>query len=144
MCIRDRHRIGFDPPVIKEQEIRLVGDQDEIAKPSISQTLEKADAYEKIKKAIEILGSPDPKIYRADLQLAAASLAQLSLSNSEITSVLADMQTLLRSIDDMSISDIDKVRNDLISILPEESRSVQSRYTHALDLTKEVTRKLSF
>lgn len=138
------HRIGFDPPVIKEQEIRLGGEQDKISAPSLSQTIENTDAYIQIKNAIKVLGAQSPKLHIEKLQLATSSLAQLSLYRPELSPLLTEMQAMLRSIDVMSSSDISKVRNALIDILPEESQKVVSRYSNTLDLTKEVTRKLSF
>lgn len=138
------HRIGFDPPIIKEQEIRLEGDQDKIGDPSKLATIDRDDAYEKIKKAIEVLGGSNPSEHLQELQVAATSLAQISLDRPEILSVLTDMQRLLRSVDNVETTQVEKVRSSLIDILPEESQSVKSRYNNALDLTKEVTRKLSF
>ncbi len=138
------HRIGFDPPIIKELEVRLEGDQDKIGDPSELATIDKADAYAKIKKAIEVLGAPDPTQHLQELQVAATSLAQISLDRPNLLSVLADMQSLLRAIDNARSYELEKMRNSLIGILPQESQSVKSRYNNALDLTKEVTRKLSF
>ena len=65
------HRIGFDPPPIKEDK-RLTGDLKEIGNYSKNETLEKKDEYENMRKAIarlEVLLDSDLKITKADRDL---------------------------------------------------------------------------
>ena len=65
------HRIGFDPPPIKEDK-RLTGDLKEIGNYSKNETLEKEDGYINMQKAVarlEVLLDTDLKITKADRQL---------------------------------------------------------------------------
>lgn len=65
------HRIGFDPPPIKEDK-RLTGDLKEIGNYSKKETLEKEDDYENMRRAVarlEILLDAYLKITKADRDL---------------------------------------------------------------------------
>jgi hypothetical protein len=65
------HRIGFDPPPIKEDK-RLTGDLKEIGNYSKNETLEKEDEYENMRKAVarlEVLLDSDSKITKTDQDL---------------------------------------------------------------------------
>lgn len=65
------HRIGFDPPPIKEDK-RLTGDLKEVGNYSKSETLEKEDDYENMRKAVarlEVLLDSDLRITKADRDL---------------------------------------------------------------------------
>lgn len=65
------HRIGFDPPPIKEDK-RLTGDLKEIGNYSKFEAMEKEDLYEHIQKAVarlEILLGSDRKVTKADRDL---------------------------------------------------------------------------
>jgi len=138
------HRIGFDPPVIKEETLRLSGDRDEIIDPSLITDRNTEDEFAAIKTVIEQLGSEDLSTAKVLLSSVMRPLASLSLEHPEVLPILSKIDLLVLEEDDVTMTDLLDTRRLLISVLPEGLRPVQASPYNAHHITKTVAQKMTF
>ena len=134
------HRIGFDPPPIKETEKRLTGKQDQVTAPVTSSEKDKIDAYEVIKECILTLGKVDTD-YSEALQNVSQSLAVLAIDRIEVLPVLSLIQSSMRNHE--SIINRNHIRSELIKILPTAVENVHKNERYSHEITRHVAKKIS-
>ncbi len=129
------HRIGFDPPIIKENEKRLSGDLDEINPLSSDLSYEKSDLYLPIKEIIQQITTQD-KINEQQYKRLIKSLSTLALSRPEILPVLSQIQSSSQNYS------AEEIRKMLIRIIPEKDEELVENGVFSLDLTKRVAKEI--
>ncbi|ASV30644.1 tryptophan-rich sensory protein [Maribacter cobaltidurans] len=134
------HRIGFDPPPIKEDK-RLTGELKEIGNYSKNEALEKEELFANMQKAVtrlEMLLESTGTISRQDRQLfdrAGNELARLAIE--EPGKYLETLQSvkLLSQSERVSRQQLQKVLKGLYGALPQKQTSprAEQRYTNQLN-----------
>jgi len=112
------HRIGFDPPVIKEQEKRLSGDLDEIENSSFSEVREQENSYLQIKQIAENITLSDPSFENQLVQLQQL-LAPLAIERPELLPLLSKLQA--QSSYDMV--EVQELQAMLLKVIPPSLRT---------------------
>ena len=112
------HRIGFDPPVIKEQEKRLSGDLDEIENSSFSEVREQENSYLQIKKIAENITTSDPSFENQLVQLQQL-LAPLAIERPELLPLLSQLQSQ-SNYDMVEVQDLQAM---LLKVIPPSLRT---------------------
>ena len=137
------HRIGFDPPSIKENELRLQGDLDEVSNPIASTIQESRDDYVIIKSLVEAMGTCDFEDATILLESARPVLAKVSLDQPETVTTLSLATQILRQqyMDENECTDL---RHQLIYLLPEEAEAISQHQQKVHEITRSVAKKLSF
>lgn len=133
------HRIGFDPPVIKEAEKRLSGEQDKVITPSQSLTIDREDDYAIIRDGIKQLGIKSSDV-RHILNSISPSLAQIAIEQPNVLPVLSMIQRALS--EDSTPEQIQMIRSLLIKILPDAIKEVKNDNIFSHNLTREVVKNL--
>jgi hypothetical protein len=112
------HRIGFDPPVIKEQEKRLSGDLDEIENSAYLTDKAQDDVYIQIKQIAESMSgeSLDLVDQLATLQ---RLLATLAIDRLEILPLLSKLQ----GYNSINQTDVEGLRSELLKVIPTSLRT---------------------
>ena len=137
------HRIGFDPPALKEVELRLTGDLDEITSPSYTLNNDHKDPFGEIKRAIELLGGRSNE-YAEVLENISAALASIAIDRPQVLPLLSLTQQLSNSTNGYSRSDIASLREGLILLLPDDAIAIPDNYKYAHEVTRSVTKKITF
>lgn len=141
------HRIGFDPPPIKEDK-RLSGDLDEVANFYKKETLESEDRYAFMRQSISIL---EERIYdngklrvedKAAFAKAGEELAILAIS--EPGKYLKTLQQLKRLTEEKSqpIDVWKTVQRGLLMALPVRENQPTARSSYTSELEKIVRKEL--
>ncbi len=131
------HRIGFDPPVIKEQEQRLSGELDELHDSSWQSEKTEDDPYHIIETTIDLLGQPLPTASKIQqLSIAQSTISQLALSNLTLLPVLSELQTAMTA----TVIDFELIKRALIKILPSDNDHIKSPDINSHQLTKSVAK----
>jgi len=138
------HRIGYEPPAIKEGELRLQGDLDEIANPATDVQVDQDQAYVSVKQLIAALGSEDQKLIIDQLDSTIPTLARLVINRPDMLSVLSEANRMHRSPTTITPSAINDLRSSLLKLLPEEAQSVARSAQYAHEITLSVAKKLNF
>ncbi len=130
-------RIGFEPPVIKEQEKRLTGNLKEVYS---TRDILKADLdnnLKAIKNALPILLDLQQNLNTIQLepteililQRSGAELSKFALSNSEYLPVLSKLRSLTNKQDAISKEDLEIIIAGFLEIIPLEKReAVAAKY----------------
>ncbi len=134
------HRIGFDPPVIKEAEKRLSGDLDEIISPATSREISMSDPYEAIKNAIAELQDIGAADYGNTLSQLEQAMLPIAIDRPEILPLLSDLRTRYRDYDAALISSL---RSLLIDILPAEAEEVKQSRRTVHDISLQIAKKVA-
>ena len=113
------HRIGFDPPVIKEQEKRLSGDLDEIENSSFSTDKKQDDVYLQIKHIAENLNSEALGLTEQLIDLQKL-LAPLAIERPEILPLLSHLQAHSNNYDDST--ELQNLQKELFKVIPPSLR----------------------
>ncbi|MBL3657315.1 hypothetical protein [Fulvivirga sediminis] len=136
------HRIGFDPPPIKEKS-RLSGDIDHVNSHSVNNDFKIADPYEHIKRAIpllhDIINKEKTVLDKAELETlkySAEELAQQALLHPG--KYLHSLQNLKRITQKGAIlnnhkSVLQMILKDFTTVLPDSQPSLQSKNESASD-----------
>ena len=118
------HRIGFDPPPIKEAEKRLSGDLDEIVKPQYQTTFESQEEFPAIRKVLPLLfekialnGPSLQDDEKEMLRNAANEVAAVAVEDVSQVSTLTDIQTILKSDKSLSSAQLEPIYNSLRRII---------------------------
>lgn len=132
------HRMGFDPPVIKEAEKRLKGKQQEIEPAKITTTMLESDQYAPIKEFISVLGIAyvDP----IEIQGIGSALAMIILNRPEVLPVMGLWEEFSKNPSPKSQL---YLRNELIKLLPREGENIENKSLHPHQITRQVTMKMS-
>jgi len=148
------HRIGFDPPAIKENDFRLQGDLDEINNRTTDLDNAQGDPYTAIKALIETLGdhvgsnnSKEDAIIDEDLlstlEAATQGLATLALKRPEVLPVLSTTNRIARENNSIPILQLLELRSDLLKVLPEENAAVKAPLRYAHEITRSVAKNMN-
>ncbi len=130
------HRIGFDPPVIKEQEKRLSGDLDEIADSKVSETIKNDDLYAKL---IEFTKSLDgPESFATQIKSIQMILSQLAIERSEILPLLSKIQNVGLPTE----KDLEELKFDLLKVIPVGDKKVNTAPIKSHELSINVAKLL--
>ena len=143
------HRIGFDPPPIKEEK-RLTGKQlDKVTSFRKTETIEREDVFENIKLTVTKLGElidSEKMISKKDQELFEKAALELSALAIEFpTQHLKTLQLLKRIIEgiDTSVDTLRNLQRGLIASLPKTDANPNkvNGYIHEIDklLLKELT-----
>ena len=126
------HRIGFDPPPIKESS-RLTGDIDEVKSLSKNETLTNEELYPSMREAVarlEVLSTAKEKIQPYDKALferAGNELGVLAIQEpSKHLKTLQDLKRLVEA-EQATAQELKKVMKGLISAIPAKESSPNPR-----------------
>lgn len=118
------HRIGFDPPPIKEAEKRLSGELDEITRPQKEATFKSQEEFPAIRKVLPLLfekiaqnAATLDDSEKEILRSAANEVAAVAVEDVSKVSTLTDIQFILKSNGPLSNSNLSSVYNSLRSII---------------------------
>lgn len=119
------HRIGFEPPSIKESEKRLTGKLDEIHSNRKKIEIEIKNEYRYIEEAIAIINRKT-ELDRAmsvseenTLENAAASLAKLALEDTSLLPVLQSLYGFVQSPEETPLQQLSLLVSQLLAVLPD-------------------------
>ena len=132
------HRIGFDPPVIKEEEKRLSGDLDEIENSSQSEERDIDDPYKTIEGIAENLAQEQGALQRQLVQLQQV-IAPLAIERPELLPILSDLQSS-QVYDEFDISTL---RSQLLKIIPTNSSTTIAAPQNSHRFTQKVAKSTS-
>lgn len=125
------HRIGFDPPVIKESEKRLTGKQDKIISPSDEKQVEFKNELIQIKLAIAFiskkLNSEDLFLEETDknlLQMAGNELTVFAIQDPSMLPTLTLMRKIIDQNEGVSLNNRKLILNGLLKALPQDQKEV--------------------
>jgi len=138
------HRIGYEPPAIKEGELRLQGDLDEIANPATDVQVDQDQAYIIVKQLIAALGTDNQELIIDQLDSTIPTLARLVINRPDMLSVLSEANRMQRDPTTITSSTINSLRSSLLKLLPEEAQSVARSSQYAHEITLSVAKKLNF
>ncbi|WP_019039659.1 hypothetical protein [Psychroflexus tropicus] len=136
------HRIGFDPPPIKE-EARLSGDLENVNTMRKQETIETTDNFTYIKtsiKRLEILKRSDLKISEADrslFQKAREELSQQAIENpGRYLTTLQELKKLTE-LQNIKVELVREVQKGLLKSIPQQTPEPQktSQFYGELDVT---------
>ena len=142
------HRIGFDPPPIKEDK-RLTGELKGIKTTTNQEIIEEDNKYAAVKETLNILNT-DESIYQLNneeitiVEQAANVLAEEALKKPG--QYLETLQKLKNTIDGGSVSyqDRKQISKDLLSILPEIGNKVNVEDTQYRKIDELLLKELEF
>ena len=137
------HRIGYEPPAIKEGEPRLQGDLDDISNPASAIQVDDTQAYGPIKDLITALGTDDGQLIFDQLDITIPTIARMVLQRPDMLSVLSDANKIKRDFATTQQEDLDLLRASLIKLLPEEARAIANPTQYAHEVTLSVAKKLN-
>jgi len=137
------HRIGFDPPTIKENEIRLDGDQDKIDDRLNIAEVEIEDQYQALKELAQALGSIDLIKVSQHMEPALSALASIALKRPEVLPVLTVANNMNRNLLLATSAELSTLRRQLIGIIPAEASSVKGSNKYGHELTLSVAKKIN-
>lgn len=139
------HRIGFDPPVIKEQEKRLTGKLEDIVSPTRSQQFEVSNAFEYVKAVIKELefSSTNEFVILTDeqkdgLEKAGRELANYAIQDLSLLPILNKIRTIIESDPGIALSSIVSLRQELLTALPNEAPQTQKSKSNRHPLNRKV------
>jgi hypothetical protein len=143
------HRIGFDPPPIKESEKRLTGKQDEILNPSVSGELTEIDPYKGIKSLISFLSridessSHDDQYIEKSFEEAKADIAALALKDLSLLPLLSELQkTSMGNVFNSSTIRTSIVEK-LLLVLPNNVTEIKAQFLRPSSITISAINKLN-
>ncbi|RZS90602.1 tryptophan-rich sensory protein [Aquimarina brevivitae] len=141
------HRIGFDPPPIKEEK-RLTGELEDIKTKREQQNLTKDEKYVYIKKLINLLQQKDTKEeVKFDFNVvekAADELAEEAIRNPG--KYLSTLQRLKNSLDTKSFKTvaIDKIHKDLLQVIPQAEPAIDQQNVYYKTIDELLLKELDF
>jgi len=127
------HRIGFEPPAIKEVEIRLSGNMDDIKSSFEKQNKTTEDNYSFIKNFVEILGNKNKDKNSLTLsemvvfEECIKELATLSLSNLSLLPTLQKLQSFHEDFPSSGLKGKERIRSILMKIIPASGRPIADK-----------------
>ncbi len=114
------HRIGFDPPPIKEAEKRLSGELDEITKPQKEKILATQKDFPAIRKVLPVLfekiAQQSTSLQDGEKEMlrnAANEVAAVAVEDISQVSTLTRIQSILETDKPMSVSHLELIYNAL-------------------------------
>ncbi len=118
------HRIGFDPPPIKEAEKRLSGDLDEIARPQKQTTFKSQEEFPSIRKILPLLfekitqnASTLSEDEKEMLRKAANEVASVAVEDVSQITTLSNIQSILKSENPISTKQLESIYKSLRKII---------------------------